>query len=510
MENSECPRAELSIEVILIGIKGFAMARGALFLLGFFFIYLFQPEVAQAEPWLANRYAKNCASCHAPGRLNRKPSKRRCTLSCQGCHVNPNGGGLRNAYGKWNSERWVRSFYTDLAWNQKSTAPLDKQHYAKEKLPSKAKLKFAKFGAPLVGFKGVVKDEKPYFESSNYVAAKDAVDELSRMTRDDPYRVERRNPISAGGDFRLFYVQQDAGANTPQKLKDGTLYPMAFDFGVRIRPIREKLSFVYEGRALNVSVANPGSVDALFAGQALTRSAYVLVDDLWYNSYIQYGFYRPMFGIFNPNHTALINKYTNLDQRTRIKSFGMGAAPNVPFGIVNVMLPTEGVTSGIASEGGYNATLGLRFVRYGAHLVGTMWSSEENQGTNPLKRDMWNINAGGVLGRFILNGEMTSIKKTKLGLDEILVFGGDVRYRFWREMYAQVGFTQSNGALALNNDLNGTGIRPGSGQETAFGIRSMLLSGLQLEALWTNQLIKETGSADRKIDTMQLQMHAYF
>jgi len=174
------------------------------------------------------------------------------------------------------------------------------------------------------------------------------------------------------------------------------------------------------------------------------------------------------------------------------------------------MLPTEGVTSGIASEGGYNATLGLRFVRYGAHLVGTMWSSEENQGTNPLKRDMWNINAGGVLGRFILNGEMTSIKKTKLGLDEILVFGGDVRYRFWREMYAQVGFTQSNGALALNNDLNGTGIRPGSGQETAFGIRSMLLSGLQLEALWTNQLIKETGSADRKIDTMQLQMHAYF
>ena len=54
-------------------------------------------EKVWAEPWLANRFAQNCTACHAPGRLNRKPKDRRCTLSCQGCHVNRNGGGLSNA-----------------------------------------------------------------------------------------------------------------------------------------------------------------------------------------------------------------------------------------------------------------------------------------------------------------------------------------------------------------------------------------------------------------------------
>jgi hypothetical protein len=492
-----------------MGTEGISMHRWVLVIVAF--IFLLETEPVWAEPWLANRFAQNCASCHAPGRLNRKPSKRRCTLSCQGCHVNPNGGGLRNAYGKWNSERWVRSFYTDLAWNQKSPHPLEKQHYVKKKLPKKAKLQFAKHGAPLVGFEGVVVDEKPYFESSNYTAAKDVVDELSRMTRDDPYRVERRNPIQAGGDLRLFYISQDGNGASSEKLREGAFYPMVFDYGVRVRPIKEKLSFVYEGRAFNGNVSNPGSMDALFAGGAMTRSAYVLVDDLWYNSYAQYGFFRPMFGIMNPNHNAMINDFTQLNQRTRIKSLGFGAAPNVPFGIVNIILPTEGAPMGdISSERGFNATLGLRFVRYGAHLVGTYWSSSNEEGTAPRKRDMWNINAGGVLGRFILNGEVTSVQREVVGLDQTLIVGGDVRYRFWREMYAQLGYATANAAVARNNVVSGTGISPGSGNELSFGIRAMMISGLQLEALWTNKLNKENGFEDWTEDTLQLQMHAYF
>ena len=62
-----------------------------------------------AEPWLSTRYAQNCAGCHSPGRKNLVPKDRRCSLSCQGCHVNPNGGGMRSFYGKWNSKYWLRS-----------------------------------------------------------------------------------------------------------------------------------------------------------------------------------------------------------------------------------------------------------------------------------------------------------------------------------------------------------------------------------------------------------------
>ena len=109
-----------------------------------------------AEPWLSTRYAQNCAGCHSPGRKNLPPPDRRCSLSCQGCHVNPNGGGMRSFYGKWNSQYWLRSARIKKNnYNKKIFADFSKQIYGKEylagKKPSKRKMKrIAKVGYPLV------------------------------------------------------------------------------------------------------------------------------------------------------------------------------------------------------------------------------------------------------------------------------------------------------------------------------------------------------------------------
>ena len=100
-----------------------------------------------AEPWLSTRYAQNCAGCHLFESQNLVPKDRRCSLSCQGCHVNPNGGGMRSFYGKRNSKYWLRSTrlkknkYNKYIENPKIFADFPKQKYGQEYL---AMMKLAK------------------------------------------------------------------------------------------------------------------------------------------------------------------------------------------------------------------------------------------------------------------------------------------------------------------------------------------------------------------------------
>lgn len=483
-------------------------------------LIIFLPrEQAQAEPWMANRFAENCSSCHAPGRLDIKPSKRRCTLSCQGCHVNPNGGGLRNSHGQWNSERWARSFYTQLLWNKPSPAPLDKQHYSAPDLSQAKEEAFAKKGANLVGFAGVVKNDKPYRENKNAEVAEDEVDFMAQIPRNDPYRLDQSNQFDVGGDLRFFYIKQGKGPAS-SKLEQGTFYPMAFDFALRARPTRKHLSFVYEGRAFNSSLQNPSSMDRLFgsSGAAFTRSAYLLVDDLWYNSYMQAGYFRPMFGSYNPNHNAMITDYTQLGVFTRIKGIGIGAAPGIPFVIVNMIMPNEGeaIPTGasapthIYGESGINFAVGMRWVPYGMSLVGSYWATKNNQGTMQRERTMWNLNASGAIGRFILNGEMTSVQRVVAGLDETKIVSVDAKYRFFREMYLMVGYAKANAAVARLNTTSLTAISPGTGSEMSFGLKMFTIAGLETEILWNSKENKEENRPATIEETMAFQVHAFF
>ncbi len=61
-------------------------------------------QTLQATPLLALKEAENCAGCHNPGRSQRPVLERRCTLDCQGCHVDPAGAGPRNQWGYYYSQ----------------------------------------------------------------------------------------------------------------------------------------------------------------------------------------------------------------------------------------------------------------------------------------------------------------------------------------------------------------------------------------------------------------------
>ena len=56
-------------------------------------------ESGWATPLYAVYASNKCGACHNPGRSEVEVWKRRCTLDCQGCHVDPNGAGPRNQWG---------------------------------------------------------------------------------------------------------------------------------------------------------------------------------------------------------------------------------------------------------------------------------------------------------------------------------------------------------------------------------------------------------------------------
>lgn len=70
---------------------------------------LVAPSLLKATPLIALREADNCGGCHRPGRSQRPVLDRRCTLDCQGCHVDPAGAGARNQWGYYYSQDQLAS-----------------------------------------------------------------------------------------------------------------------------------------------------------------------------------------------------------------------------------------------------------------------------------------------------------------------------------------------------------------------------------------------------------------
>ena len=338
-----------------------------------------------AEPWLATRYAQNCAGCHAPGRINLKPIDRRCSLSCQGCHVNPNGGGLRSYYGKWNENRVLRSWILPKV-HQIPFAPNKNQKYSKKPFPKLSKKtrkskKFRKFifnkGMKLINTAKVdVVDREHDRDANPYTrTARNRIEFLYQVPDQDPYRLKFSSKFDAGVDLRWQYVNNEDAQN-----KDVTWF-MVGDFGLRYRPIYEKYHFVYESRIAGF----PSAENNLKASS--TRSLYLMADDLPYNTFVMYGFYRPLFGNYSPDHTLLSQKLQALALGAGTaynigpyEAITIGTAPNVPYANIHLIsrdpIPGDIDSDSSSDLEGFALNTGLRFVSYGASINYSYWKSE--------------------------------------------------------------------------------------------------------------------------------------
>lgn len=516
----------------------------------FFFSVLTSFSLVWAEPWIANRFAQNCASCHAPGRLNRESLDRRCTLTCQGCHVSPQGGGMRNQYGVWNQKHWLRSFKTGFLNEESAPAPLKNQPYAgrilelanssnkfygdkkptefirgykpeDEKLTSAERLPTARPGEPQWrnsrGTKVTLPPENFYDQHATQewkavVATK--ADFESTIPADDPYWLERQMGAYASGDFRYFQVSSNQPILAGKK---SAAWLMAADIGVRLRPTKtHKFSGVVEARFLN----GPGDTkpeDGFDSAQV--KSAYLMVDDVAYNSFLMYGLYRPMFGHYDPDHTTIANKITGFSQYAVYKGVSFGAAPNVPYFNISYLSPYKNTGAEYLTTKGFVANAGARFVSFGASAAVSLWKTEFLKTGSDLfwKRDMAALTMGFSLGRYIFNTEVLSAKVTNPGgsVQGGLVYSLYNKLRLFRENYLVVNYSAANVA---RGDLTQTQIsetnnpNAGSSKDVSFGLKMFPVSNLEIEVLniTRDDVVKTEPEVASKVNLLQIQMHAYF
>lgn len=427
---------------------------------------------------------------------------------------------MRNRYGVWTQERWMRSFYFDfLRTNKKAPAPYSEQRYAvREATPESKKKRGKEKGEAERDTNSSPEPHVPSLVTSDATlpiqltggsliydkredswtkTAETREEWMARIPYEDPYREERRMPVTATGDFRYFILSRLANnLGSPGKVQNSL---MSVDLGVRVRPFSDYFQVVVEPRFMN-GPQNLTLSDG-FTSEARIRSAYVISDNLPYNSYAMYGLFRPMFGHYDPNHFGISATLSGLSQRSVYNAFGVGTAPNVPFFNFNFIAPIHNTTYDQST--GFVTTLGARFVTLGANLAFSFWNTDTPDATGTkLNRRMWALTGGFTLDRFIFSGEMLSVSKefAKGKRDSGIAYTGQLMFQLFNETYAVFNIAVSN--LALN-------LKQGSADEMMVGVKSIFAAGTEVEILWVNRNNLVGTVADNQ-KMLQLQTHLFF
>lgn len=468
-----------------------------------------------AEPWLASRYANNCAACHSTGRVNVEPAKeKRCTWTCQGCHTNPNGGGLRNSYGKWNQERWLRTKYIpsyrlnkprpDLKAEQPYAADKLKDFLAKNQDPKLLKRAITE------GFRlketPRVYPETEYGRQSSDEQTVEPDLELARLRipEGDPWRVRRDNFFNAGMDMRYIYLDQDTESNGTNTSTESS-YLMATDVGVSAEPFK-KITMVVESRFLNGPARK--AWDEGFSSGAQVKSAYVMIDDLPYNAYIMHGLYRPMFGHYNPDFNTLFAYATGINQTTYYRATTVGAAPRVPFFNMHYIQPLGDSSSADKKQDqGFAVNLGARWATWGLYFMGSFWKTTADyrpSGGVIIDHTMQSLTGGATFGRWSLNFDYTINEKDQKSVraDKGTVLTWENRVRMMRENYVLLNYE------LLNTDLQ---LLAGDSRQVTLGWSSFLVASLELQLLYKQLKVESTTTTNDQSTKMIVgQVHLFF
>lgn len=294
-----------------------------------------------ATPLYTARSGRTCDNCHTSPNTWYDPEdvgKRKCTLSCSSCHVDPSGGGLRNVSGRYYGRSTLALYvFEDRPLNDSSAdvSAVQKWLHDSDRAlkpgsepssgpiePASEQLDPRPPGSPVPN-EGPAWG-RPLFHGHSEMAWLDGrYDNLNA----DPL-------LQLGGDFRGAFWSPGA-----------LVFPMQLDLHAAVHPV--------EHLTLSTTVGARGRTRGLDG--TLEEETPVMARDLWlmthewpYLSYARVGRFMPAFGWRVDDHTAFTRRPFGVSQEdpgNRVIGAEIGFTGNYPYASVSAFKP--GLATGL-------------------------------------------------------------------------------------------------------------------------------------------------------------------
>jgi hypothetical protein len=262
---------------------------------------LLSAVAASALPEFTVEASRSCSNCHVAPHDWPNPDVRyrKCTLNCNGCHVNPTGGGMRHEAGRF----YARHLLSILDDRRDERAP-------------------APGGVP------------------------------EPLSRERYAGLSPQPRVQAGADFRTMGLLE-AGRDP-----NHAFFPMQADVHLAVRPYsprrlnRGRLTLLATGGAQGSRAATFGDPgDRLFV-----KEWWALFHDLPYQLYLKAGRFLPPFGWRLDDHTAFVRQTLSFDFERQGTGVEIGFNPNYAYAHLAVQANTRDGTAPVPDDG-WNASV---------------------------------------------------------------------------------------------------------------------------------------------------------
>jgi len=264
----------------------------------------------------AAREGRACDNCHvSPNKWeNPKLANRKCSMSCQTCHVDPAGGGMRTVTGHF----FGRATLPMIATSPRPTADWDRN-------------------APLLGRRDRATSYTSNIPSGPATLAasrayQDSIHDLGAWGKPrgesahEPFQGRygelRADPVlRIGSDIRVAALFS----------KSTLAFPMQFDVNAMLHPVHHATALVNVG-ARGQSSGYSATIDD--SHTPYFRELFAMTNEWPFQVYAKAGRFVPSYGLRLDDHTSRIRREFELDgslPESRVTGVEVGAAPNYPF-----------------------------------------------------------------------------------------------------------------------------------------------------------------------------------